>query len=566
MLRFLIVFFTFYNLILFSQNNEYPQDYFQKPLDIPIFLSGNFGELRDNHFHSGLDCKTQQKEGFNVYASASGYVSRIKISQWGYGKAIYITHPNGYTTVYGHLQKFNDTIEKYVKNIQYQKENYEIEVFPQPNQLKVNKGEIIALSGNTGGSGGPHLHFEIRETDSQKPLNPLLFGIEIPDHVIPKVQYLFAYPLDTNAQVDQLDFPVQINLKKDSDDVYIADEVFASGKIGFAVNVYDQQDGDVNQNGVYSIKLKLDDKVLFYHKLDKFSFDESKYINLLIDYEYYMKNNSRLQKCFVEPYNKLSTYDKDLKGIIEVMDGENYNAEIEICDFAGNQTVIKIPITGKTAPIASPKKNNDTNYHVIPKESLIVSLDSVQILFPRYTFYNETDLKITQNSDGSVQIHEDLIPLSKNFTMGFDVSKLDKETQKHSYVAKVGKRGYLSYIPSELKDNKLIGKAKTLGKYIVKQDFKAPEITPVNFDNEKWISNEKVLQVKIKDYLSGIKSFKASINGKWILMEWNHNTGVLTYDFNDIKFTDTKYDFKLSVTDNAHNTKTYTATFYRANL
>ena len=180
---------------------EYPQNYFRSPLDITLVLSGTFAELRTNHFHSGLDIKTQQKVGKNVYTAAEGYVSRIKIQHYGYGKALYVTHPNGYTTVYGHLQSFSPKIEAYIKAKQYEKESYEIEVFPSASDLAVSKDEIIAYSGNTGGSGGPHLHFEIRDNE-ERPINPLLFGINVNDSKSPLISAVFAYPKDENSYIN----------------------------------------------------------------------------------------------------------------------------------------------------------------------------------------------------------------------------------------------------------------------------------------------------------------------------------------------------------------------------
>ncbi len=561
-----------YFLILFDQTNwaqiNYPKDYFQKPLDIPLFLSGNFGELRDNHFHSGLDYKTQQKEGFNVNSIADGYISRIKIDQYGYGKAIYITHPNGYTSVYGHLKNFEPQLEQYIKKIQYEKQDFEIEVFPKPNELPLKKGEFFAYSGNTGSSGGPHLHFEIRETDSQKVVNPSLFGLGVDDHRKPKVLYLFAYPLDENSAINQLYQPIQINIKtyKELPDSLVADTVFAFGKIGFAVNTYDQQDYDDNQNGIYSLKMLVNGNIKYHHQLDKFSFDESKQINLHIDYEYYEKNNIRLQKCFVEPQNKLSTYFKSFseKGYINVKENDTLQVQIIVGDIEGNETFIKIPVIGKKLSLAMPKKVKKTNCDIVASEAKSIKLKNSKIYFPSNTYYANTGLNIYENEDGSVQVHEDIIPINRNFSITFDVSSLDAESKKHSYVAKVGKNGYLTYISSSLKENQLTGKARTLGKYIVKQDFKAPTIKPINFSENKWITEEKSLKVKIDDDLSGIKNYTASINGKWILMERNHNTNILTFDFNDLTFEGTEYNFEISVTDNAHNTKTYKTTFYRA--
>ena len=176
----------------------YPTDYFRKPLDIELIPSGTFGELRSNHFHAGIDFKTKQRQGLKVYTAAEGYISRIKISHFGYGKALYITHPNGYVSVYAHLKKFSDKIEKFIKNCQYQKESYEIEEFLSPNELIIEKDEVVAYSGNTGSSGGPHLHFEIRDNE-ERPINPMLFGINIKDTRRPLVQALYAYPLDEYA-------------------------------------------------------------------------------------------------------------------------------------------------------------------------------------------------------------------------------------------------------------------------------------------------------------------------------------------------------------------------------
>ena len=177
-----------------NAQTPYPQDYFSSPLDITLVLSGTFAELRSNHFHSGLDIKTGGKQGLKTYAAASGYVSRIKISRYGYGKALYITHPNGYTTVYAHLQKFSSTIEAYVKKQQYKQETFEIELFPKAEDLKISAKEIIAYTGNTGGSGGPHLHFEIRDKQ-ERPMNPMLFGFDIKDTTKPMVYELFGYSL-----------------------------------------------------------------------------------------------------------------------------------------------------------------------------------------------------------------------------------------------------------------------------------------------------------------------------------------------------------------------------------
>ena len=203
--------------ILVHGQEDYPKDVFRSPLDIPLVLAGTFGELRSNHFHSGIDIKTQQREGLPVYAIADGMVTRIKISHWGYGKVLYIAHPNGYTSVYGHLQKFSPELEAYVKKLQYDKKSYEVEVFPDLGALKVEKGGLIAYSGNTGGSSGPHLHFEIRSSISEKPTNPLLYGLEVRDATNPILEKVFIYPLAENAQVNQGNGKSQLRFSRQAD-------------------------------------------------------------------------------------------------------------------------------------------------------------------------------------------------------------------------------------------------------------------------------------------------------------------------------------------------------------
>ncbi|MDA9343908.1 M23 family metallopeptidase, partial [Algibacter sp.] len=239
-MRYILSLFLVFSYFLDAQNN-YPQDYFSKPLDIPLMLSGSFAELRSNHFHSGLDIKTQQRTGLKVKASARGFVSRIKVSHYGYGKALYITHPNGYTTVYAHLQKFSPDIEAYVKKHQYQKETYEIELFPKAEDLSIQKDALVAYSGNSGGSGGPHLHFEIRDKQ-ERPMNPMLFGFDIKDTSTPVIKSVYAYPLDKNSIINASNAKQKLRLTPLKNGDYTAESIEAIGNIGFGIGTYDRQD------------------------------------------------------------------------------------------------------------------------------------------------------------------------------------------------------------------------------------------------------------------------------------------------------------------------------------
>ena len=402
----IIPLFLLFTFLSFSQE-KYPKNYFRNPLDIPIFLSGSFGELRSNHFHAGIDIKTQGKEGLNVFAVADGYVSRIKVQQYGYGKAIYITHPNGFTSVYGHLSKFNDEIEEYVRGIQYKKENYQTgNLFFKEDKFPVKKGEIIAFSGNTGGSGGPHLHFEIRNTKTENVINPLLFGIEVKDTRMPTIQSLKVYALSADARINQQKKSFQIPLKDLGNGKYNADRILASGTIGFGVNVFDRFNGVPNKNGIFSLEMTLNGKRFYYHDVETFSFAESKFLNLHIDYEHYKKYKKRYQKTYKETENKLSTYEKLVNnGKINIQEGMNYTVKIIAKDFEGNSSTIKIPISGKSSNVIFTSQKDTTAYKINAKKFNKFTKDGVTIAFPKKTFYK--DLYLDFNVDNNIaEIHK----------------------------------------------------------------------------------------------------------------------------------------------------------------
>ena len=546
-----------------TMQNTYPTSYFDNPLEIPLILAGTFGELRPNHFHAGLDIKTEQREGLKVCASAEGYVSRIKIAHWGYGKVIYITHPNGYTTVYGHLQKFNDRIEAYLKKQQYKNESFEIQLFPTPSELPVAKGEIIALSGSTGGFIGPHLHFEIRDSSTEKTINPFLFGIEINDSKRPTITDLVGYSLDSDSQINQVNVPLQLSFKKLNNGDLLADKINASGKIGFGVNAYDQLDDAANHNGLYSLELLVNGEKFHEFRASVLAFTEDKYVNLLVDYERFEKTGQRIQKCFVEPSNKLSMYSPSVNnGFITIEDKKSYNIEIIAKDFNGNTQKISIPVTGKNDTILVRKTETVTPYKINCTQFNKFRKDGVTVAFPKNTFYNDLwlDFDVTESI---AKVHEPTVPIHNNYTITFDVSKYSDLEKQQLYIASINKNGRTSYESTIKKDSTFYASTKRLGKFTLLYDREAPSIQLHNFKDNQWISNHEKLQVKIFDYKSGINTYRAEINGEWILMEYDVATGLLTYDFNDKIFTDSKHELKVVVTDNVGNSYTLMATFFR---
>jgi len=566
--KLIAIFILCSNILAYGQatvtmQNTYPTNYFGSPLDIPLILSGTFGELRPNHFHAGLDIKTQQREGLNVLASADGYISRIRIAHWGYGKALYITHSNGYTTVYGHLQKFSDRIEAYIRKQQYKNESFEIQAYPSASELPIKKGEIIALSGSTGGFMGPHLHFEIRDSSTEKTINPFLFGIQINDSKRPTINTLVGYSLSDDSQINQVNIPLQLTFKKLNNGDLQADKINAFGKIGFGVNAYDQLDNAINQNGLYSLELSVNGEKFHEFKASVLAFSEDKYINLLVDYERLDKMGQRIQKCFIEPSNKLNMYAASVNnGYLSIEDKKSYNVEIIAKDFSGNTQKLTVPIVGKNDTILVRKTETVTPYKINYTQFNQFSKNGVTVAFPKNTFYSDLWLDFDV-VDSVVKVHSPNVPIHYNYTITFDVSKYSEEEKKQMYIASINKKGNKSYESTVKKDSIFYASTKKLGKFTLLSDKDAPNIQLHNFKKDQWITNHETLKVKIFDYKSGINSYRAEINGQWILMEYDVTTGVLTYDFKDLVFTDSKHELKVTVTDNVGNTNTLNATFFR---
>lgn len=559
--KFSILFFIF-SLGLSAQNG-YPIDTFRSPLDIPLILAGTFGELRSNHFHSGIDIKTQQRQGLPIYAIGDGTVTRIKISHWGYGKALYVAHPNGYTSVYGHLQKFSPEIEEYIKKIQYGKKSYEVEVFPEYGEVKVEKDKIIAYSGNSGGSSGPHLHFEIRSSISEKPTNPLLYGLEVRDATNPTLVGLYGYPLSENAQLNQSKIKSQINFTKQKDGTFLADKVTALGTIGIGFIGFDRQDLAANKNGVYSVRLVVNGKVYTDYDFETFSFTETRYINTLIDYDHFGKYRQRIQKCFKSLGNNLSIYNKLVNdGKIVVNEGMSYNVELLIHDLEGNLTKVIIPIEGKREPIKVEKEHNKTENYVIAKRPNNYDLGLAKVYFPSNTFYEDFYIDLKKGKD-TVTIHNNRVPAHRNFTITFDTSKYSEEERKQLFIARLDKYLKPSYASTYKRGTIFTTRTRNLGTYTLVKDTIAPKIRPKNFKHKQWLNNYRYLSLQISDDLSGVDTYSATLNGEWILMEYEPKTKTLTYNFDDRILDKKQCELKVIVKDNVGNSNSFDVSFFR---
>lgn len=559
-------------LIGFSQNIEkYPINYFRSPLDIPLLLSGNFGELRNNHFHSGLDIKTQGVEGKNVYAIADGFVSRIKIMPIGYGKIVYITHPNGYTSSYAHLQHFKGKLADYIKKYQYNNETFEMDFYPPDSAVVVKKGDVIALSGNSGSSGGPHLHFEMRETVSEYAINPLLFGFDIKDEVKPVIKSITVFPLNDTSFVNNRNATQEFTVIGNNGTYQLSNNVIitAYGQVGVGINAYDQQSGTSNQNGVYSVLLFDNNELIYKSELSSFSFDHSRALNSLIDYDIYLKRKTRFQRSCIEPNNPLTIFkEQKNNGAIAIANKETNIINYVIGDFHKNTSMLSFSIIGSKpegVSIATLKPKIDTlfkysDHNILDKQNIVVN-------FPKGVFYSDLPLQYQEKPAKSntltpvYQIHTDVTPIHDYIEVSIKVGRITEEQRKKAVIVNYDHNNTLYSRGGEWRNNYLTAKSKIMGGFSVMLDTIPPVINLVNIFANKNMSNNSSIIATMSDNLSGIKTYRGEIDGKWILMDYDAKRARLEHDFDNLPAGE--HIFKLEVTDFVGNSKVVEVPFTR---
>lgn len=560
----LFVFCILFCSTVFAQN-DYPQDYFRSPLDIPVQLSGNFGELRPNHFHAGFDFKTQQKEGLKVYAVADGYISRIKISTFGNGKTIYIDHPNGYTSVYGHLQKASDSIETFIKKTHYKEQSFEIEMFYKPNEIPIKKGQLIAFSGNTGASEGPHLHFEFRDTKTEKIINPMLFGFHkfLRDTTKPIVSGVYVYPLDSKTSVNQSKRPLLLNMTLQKDGTYLSDKVTANGKIGFGIIANDFDDVSFNKNGIYKVQSYLNGTPNFGYQFDTYSFDDMRYVNALIDYSKYKKTDQRVQKLFMKKTYALNFIVTDATyGVTEVVPNLSSLCRIEVSDFYTNQTVVSIPIEYDLLSTIIEPESKTSNYFIKSSKDNNFAKENISVFFPANTFYDDFDMNFDVKNN-VLYLHEDTVPVHTNFTITIVDSLFTEAQREKIFIGRI-EDNKINYNTTYRKANVFTARSKTLGQYKLVLDTIAPKISISKPIEGRWLTGVKNIQLTINDSLSGIKSYNGYLNGKWILFEYDNKIKKITHNFSDGIVAEGANDLKVVVIDNVGNSTTFETHFFRS--
>ena len=544
--------------ILFALNS---QEYnLNSPIDLPLNLSGTFGEFRSSHFHYGLDVTTNKKPGYNVYSIDSGSVVRINVSTSGYGKALYINHPNGLTSVYAHLKEFSPKIQEYIKTQQYLNKSYSVQKFFNNGEMKVNKGDLIGYTGNTGGSSGPHLHFEIRDTKSQNPINPLSFNYKYDDSNRPIIKSLYLFNED---DIFKKRNPKKYEIKKINDSLYIADKIVYSNKIGIGIEVYDRQsNNNYNRNGVYEVKMFIDSVLNFSYKMDKINIDESVFRKIFYDYLLLKTKKERIQKVYYPLNSKLNFLNHNVNtGIFKSSDKYEKDVLIEVSDWNNNKSYLNFKIEGITSNII--EKSID-GIEVVPSQKYLIKKNNIEIGFKKNSFFNKVALNIEYQND-TLRIDEDIYPLRKSYNIKIYKQVEDSIIKRQSYIGLINKNGTVSYLKTNKKDNFFSTNSSILGSYTLSRDSINPEVKPLNFSLNKDISDQKTIRLRIYDKTSGIKSYNVFINNKWALFEHEPKSNLIFHNIDDGIIENGENKITIKVIDGVGNKTEFNSKVYWSN-
>ncbi len=505
---------------------NYPKGYFRWPLDLEPALVANFGELRPNHFHMGLDCRTDQKQNQRVLAAAEGYIAKVKIEPFGFGRCIYINHPNGLTTVYGHLNEYNPELEKYVTTEQYKRKSWKVFLDIPPNLFPVTKGQFIAFSGNTGGSQGPHLHFEIRDTKTDKVLNPLLFGLPITDNIAPDVYKLAVY--DRSISIYE-QMPKIFALKK-INGVYVTVPpllVSSSDKISFAITAFDRYTGSTNRNGIFSATLSENGNLVIGFQIDSISYNETRYLNAHIDYRLRSKGGP-----FLQHLSRLPGYTNGIykifngNGVIRINDDIIHKISIEVKDANGNASLVEFEV--KRGPELSKKIVADIAIPGLQKEFYpgyinVFENSDISFYLPENSLYDSIRFRYAETVSPAgnkiFRLHAPDVPLQGYFPIkikgNMPLALRDKMVMERSWNTKTD---FIKAVP--LTNWKEIGwymaSFREFGNFQLLVDTIPPTISAVGFKEGMNAAKLNRLAFVVTDNSEEIRNFTATLDGNWL--------------------------------------------------
>lgn len=542
---------------LFSPSG-YPQGYFRNPLGIPMRLAGNFGELRPNHYHMGFDIKTNARENLPVYSAADGYIGRIKIEPYGFGRAIYVVHPNGFTTVYAHLNAFNPSLEKWVKDQQYQQQSWKVFLELTPDLFPVKKGEFLAYSGNTGGSQAPHLHFEVRRTNGDVNVNPFLFGFPVADNTSPVLQRLAVYDR-TRSVYEQS--PRVYPVRAVSGSRYLPSPsviTVASPLVSFGIGAYDTQTGSPNHNGIFESTLLFDDEPVVGFRMDNISYNDTRDLNAHIDYKTKVQGGAFLQHLSELPGYINSIYkQKKGDGVVDVSDGAVHQVAIVVKDASGNTSTLnykvqyKLTERGQEQPLTSAKKfypqmmdgyeNEECEFYIGER----CLYDSVHI---RYNKAANTNGQVVSSIH---TIGAAYIPLRDSMLVRIQPTRPVTDAEKSRTIMQwfAGTKKEIQKV--QWQGNWASARFRDLGNFQLVVDVEPPSVTPVGFTDGSNVSKASRIVFTVTDNFDRIKNVRTELDGKWLRFT-NDKGRTFVYYF-DEKCMSGRHRLKIHAEDEAGN-------------
>ena len=560
--------------------DPFPKDYFRSPLDIPLYLSGGFAEMRSNHFHAGLDLKTQGQEGMPVHAAADGWVSRINVSASGYGNALYISHPNGYQTVYAHLSRYAPIIREAIESQQYSSESFEVQLFPERGRFPVSKGDIVAWTGNTGGSAGPHLHFEIRDEATSEPVNPLLFGFPVTDSLPPRIFRIKVFAVDStsvvrledrvsggwrrldageSAFIEVVRTPSGLSLER-------VGSIEVSGAVAFGIQTHDYHNGSNNRLGVFRITLQADGEPLYASEMKRFSFNESRFINAHVDFPEYRTSRRWVQRSFVLPGNRLPMYTTRSRGVLRPEPGSSHSLEYIVEDASGN--VASVPFTIVGADLTpGPRPVPDPEHVIWWDRPWTFTRPDVSVRIPEGALYDDEIFGFNQlpalegiTYSDRFRVHDSKTPLQESMLVRIQADDVPAELRDKVLVGMIGDGGSVSSAGGSWSNGNVSTRVRAFGTFAIVADTTAPTIRVLGLVPDGRAQSR--IQLRVRDDRSGLKSVEARIDGEWRLFEHDAKNSLFTHYLDD-RTSAGRHELTVRATDNKGNTATLETTFRR---
>lgn len=556
-------------LMVFAYGQNPPS--FHPPLKIPMHLSGNFGEIRSDHFHSGIDIKTQGTTGHPVYTVEKGYVSRIKVQANGYGKSIYISHPTGHTSVYGHLDAYREDIASYVKKMQYSRQSHPVDLYLAPETFPLEKGEFIAYSGNTGGSSGPHLHFEIRNSANQHPTNVLSYNFDIKDQVAPRFISLHLFPLEGTGHVNGARDKLSVGLVKDQGHYAVpwGTPLKAAGSLGISVEVFDYLNGASNRCGIYTLEMYVDEALTYRHVMDEFAFSETRYINAHIDYPLRILSGTKAHRLYRLPNDRLRIYDQEAGNqALVVKEKRDYRIRILATDVAGNKAELRFILEGDpltTVPVSRADGYVKTMKY---KQANSFTHDQLRVHIPAYALYEDMDFTFgtAPSASGALtpfyQVGSEEVPVHKAYTLSVKCPPMDPSLQQKLLLITRNDQNEIAAAGGEYTGGSVVASLRSFGSFAIGLDTIAPDITPRNGAATGDLSGKDKLSFTILDDLSGIERYEGYIDDRWALFEYDPKKDLLVYQFDEKRIGQGReHELELYVKDAKGNVNLFHTTF-----